>query len=75
MQAVAFILATLVLVPYAILALAFVLFSYAVSGGTLGLFCRPSLLKPHGSFPGVFWAPSASSWSSSALASIGAPAR
>jgi hypothetical protein len=38
MQAVAFILATLVLVPYAILALAFVLFSYAVSGGTLASF-------------------------------------
>jgi hypothetical protein len=40
MQAVAFILATLVLLPYALLASAFVLFGYAISGGTLASFIQ-----------------------------------
>jgi hypothetical protein len=40
MQAVAFILATLVLLPYVFLASAFVLFGYAISGGTLASFIQ-----------------------------------
>jgi hypothetical protein len=40
MQAVAFILATLVLLPYAFLASAFVLLGYAISGGTLASFIQ-----------------------------------